>query len=43
MPNPPDCEPAFILVWMMIAENYDVDHFSVSGEGMSANTFVRLW
>lgn len=37
----PDCEPAFVVVWMIAAENYDVNHFSVSWEGTSANTFVH--
>lgn len=28
---------------MMVADNYDTNHFSVSWEGTSANTFVHLW
>ena len=43
LPNPPDCEPTFVLMWMISAENYDVNHFSVSWQGTASNTFVHMW
>ncbi len=43
LPTPPECEPAFVIVWMIAADNYDINHLSVSWEGTSANTFVHLW
>lgn len=43
LPTPPDCEPALVIIWMIASENYDINHFTVSWEGVSANTFVHLW
>jgi hypothetical protein len=43
LPTPSDCEPTFVIIWMISAENYDVNHLTVSWEGSTANTFVHLW
>lgn len=43
LPSPPDCEPAFVIMWMIASEGYDINHRTVSWEGTSANTFVHLW
>ncbi|KAK2598040.1 hypothetical protein QQS21_005817 [Conoideocrella luteorostrata] len=37
-----DSEPAFVIVWMIAAENYEVNHFTVKWDGVSVNTFVHL-
>lgn len=43
LPNPPDCEPAFVIIWMISSNDYDVNHLTVSWTGSSANVFVHLW
>lgn len=46
MPNVPDSENAFVLVWMLAADGYDVSHLTVKWEGSSSNTLCTcglLW
>ena len=28
--GPPDCEKAFVVIWMIAAERYDINHHSVT-------------
>lgn len=42
LPNPPDYEPTFVIMWIICADNYDVNHFFVSWPGSTSNTFVHL-
>ncbi|KAK3634121.1 hypothetical protein LTR56_015467 [Elasticomyces elasticus] len=43
LPNPPGCEPVFVLMWMISAENYDVNHFTITSQEATSNTCVHLW
>ncbi len=43
LPDPPDCEKTFVLMWMVSAENYDVNHFTIKWPEATSNTFVHLW
>ncbi|KAK4897239.1 hypothetical protein LTR49_028029 [Elasticomyces elasticus] len=43
LPNPPDCELVFLLMWMISAENYDVNHFTIKWQEATSNTFMHLW
>ncbi|KAK0888904.1 hypothetical protein LTR91_023581 [Friedmanniomyces endolithicus] len=43
LPTPPDCESVFVLMWMISAENYDVNHFTITWQNATSNTFVHLW
>jgi hypothetical protein len=43
LPDPPECEKAFVIAWMIASESYDVNHFSIKWSGSNPNTFVHLW
>ncbi|OAP53935.1 hypothetical protein AYL99_11815 [Fonsecaea erecta] len=43
LPDPPDCERVYVIMWMISAENYDVNHFSVPWQNTSPNTYMHLW
>lgn len=43
LPEPPDCEHTFVLMWMVAAEEYDVNHFTIKWPESSSNTFVHMW
>lgn len=43
LPDPPCDEKTYIFVWMFAAENYCVNHNTISWEGANPNTFVHLW
>ena len=50
MPDPPDCERVYVIIWMLSAEGYGINHFLVHGishfsvpwQGTSSNTFMHL-
>jgi hypothetical protein len=43
LPPPPDCERVFVLIWMISAENYDINHLSIAWPDATSSTFVHLW
>ncbi|KAK6436900.1 hypothetical protein LTR95_006904 [Oleoguttula sp. CCFEE 5521] len=43
LPTLPDCESVFVLMWMISADDYDVNHFTIKWPGATSNTFVHLW
>ncbi|KAK5162694.1 uncharacterized protein LTR77_011247 [Saxophila tyrrhenica] len=43
LPDAPDCERTFVIMWMISAENYDINHFTIKWPEASSNTFVHLW
>lgn len=43
LPLPPDCERTFVIMWLISAEDYCLNHFSIKWEKATSNTFVHLW
>lgn len=43
LPPPPCSELTYVFIWMMISDEYDFNHNTVTWEGSNANTFVHLW
>src|ERR1700744_2882400 len=39
LPDPPDCERVYVIIWMISAEGYGINHFSVHG----TNHFSAPW
>lgn len=40
--GPPDCEWAFVVIWMMASEGYDINHHSMSWKDTKPDTFVHI-
>lgn len=38
-----DRESALVIIRMIASKNYDINHLTVSWEGVPAITFVHLW
>ena len=43
LPEPPTNEKVHIFMWMLAAENYCVNNYTITGEGANSNTFVHMW
>lgn len=39
----PDYKRAFVVMWMIASDGYDINHHSVSWRDMRPNTFVHIW
>lgn len=43
LPEAPGCDPPFVIMWMLSAEDYEINHSSITWKGSSPNTFVHVW
>jgi len=43
LPEAPCDEKTYVFMWMMAADDYEVNHGTIAWEGSNANTFVHLW
>ncbi len=43
LPPPPCTEGTYVFIWMMISDNYGVNHTTIEWSGSTPNTFVHLW
>lgn len=43
LPSAPDCEPTYVLMWMISCEDYDVNHITINWPEATSNTFIHLW
>ena len=43
IPDAPRCEPPYVIMWMLVCEDYDVNHNTIDWPGAGPNTFVHVW
>lgn len=43
LPLPPCNERTYVITWMLISDNYFVNHNKISWVGSNPNTFIHVW